>query len=82
MPIFASLTTDERKSIAAKLKCRSYDEGEILVNPGTGVHSLFIIGAGILSLTRDETDGEIELDRLGPGDHYGEIGMLTGIPAW
>ena len=34
VPIFASLTTDERKSIAAKLKCGSYDEGEILVKSG------------------------------------------------
>jgi small-conductance mechanosensitive channel/CRP-like cAMP-binding protein len=81
VPIFASLTTDERKSIAAKLKCGSYDEGEMLVKPGTVVHSLSIIGAGILSRTREETDGEIELDRLGPGDHYGEIGMLTGVPS-
>jgi CRP-like cAMP-binding protein len=23
----------------------------------------------------------MELDRLGPGDHYGEIGMLTGKPS-
>jgi small-conductance mechanosensitive channel len=81
VPIFASLTTDERKSIAARLKGASYDEGEILVNPGTVVHSLFIIGAGILSRTRDETDDELELDRLGPGDHYGEVGMLTGVPS-
>ena len=69
MPIFASLTADERTSVAARLKCTSYDEGEILLNPGTVVHSLFIIGAGILSCRRGEADGEIELDRLGPGDH-------------
>jgi signal-transduction protein with cAMP-binding, CBS, and nucleotidyltransferase domain len=79
--IFATLTSDERKTIATKLKQRSYDEGEILVQPGTVVRSLFIIGTGVLSLTRDETEGEIELDRLGPGDHYGEIGMLTGTPS-
>jgi small-conductance mechanosensitive channel len=79
--IFASLTSDERKAIAAKLKHKSYDQGEILLEPGTTVHSLFIVGSGVLSFTREESEGEIELLRLGPGDHFGEIGMLTGAPS-
>ncbi len=79
--IFASLTSDERKAIAAKLKQKSYDQGETLVEPGTVLQSLFIVGTGVLSFTREESEGEIELLRLGPGDHYGEIGMLTGAPA-
>jgi len=79
--IFASLTTEERKAIAAKLKQKSYDQGETLVEPGTVLHSLFIVGTGVLSFTREESEGEIELMRIGPGDHYGEIGMLTGAPA-
>ena len=72
--IFASLTTEERKSIAAKLKQKSYDPGETLVEPGTVLHSLYIVGSGVLSFTREESEGEIELMRLGPGDHFGEIG--------
>ena len=79
--IFASLTTEERKAIAAKLKQKSFDPGETLVEPGTTLHSLFIVGTGVLSFTREESEGEIELMRIGPGDHYGEIGMLTGAPA-
>jgi small-conductance mechanosensitive channel len=79
--IFASLTLDERKAIAARLKQKSYDQGETLVEPGTVVQSLFIVGSGVLSFTREESEGEIEVLRLGPGDHYGEIGMLTGAAA-
>ena len=79
--IFASLTTEERNMIAAKLKPKSYDKGEIVVEPGTILHSLFIVGTGVLSFTREESEGEIELLRIGPGDHFGEIGMLTGAPA-
>jgi len=79
--IFASLTTDERKSIAAKLKQKSYDEGETLVELGTVLQSLFIVGTGVVSFTREESVGEIELLRIGPGEHFGEIGMLTGAPA-
>ena len=79
--IFAALTADERHSLAAKLKPRTYDRGEALLEPGTVLHSLFIIGAGVLSLTCLVSEGEIELMRLGPGDHYGEIGLLTGAAA-
>jgi small-conductance mechanosensitive channel/CRP-like cAMP-binding protein len=79
--IFATLTPDERRAIAAKLKPASYDRGDMALEPGQVLKSLFIVGAGVLSATRDDGDGEIELWRLGPADHYGEIGMLTGAPS-
>jgi small-conductance mechanosensitive channel/CRP-like cAMP-binding protein len=81
VPIFATFTTEERAAIAAKLRQRSYDEGEILVEPGIVVQSLFIIGSGVVSFTREGIEGEMELLRLGPGDHFGEIGLLTGAAA-
>lgn len=79
--IFASLTPEERRAIAAKLIPKSYDKDEIVFEAGTTLHSLFIVGSGILSFTREESVGEMELLRIGPGDHFGEIGMLTGAPS-
>ena len=79
--IFTTFMPEECATIAAKLKRRSYDEGETLVEPGTVLQSLFIIGNGVVSITRDGIEGDMELLRLGPGDHFGEIGMLTGAPA-
>ena len=79
--IFASLMVEERQAIAAKLKPKSYDKDEILVEPGTNLCSLFIVGTGVVSVTREESQGEIEVMRMGPGDHFGEMGMLTGAPA-
>ena len=79
--IFAALTADERLSLAAKLKQATYDQGEVLVAPGKVLQSLFIVGAGVLSLRRIQSEGETELMRLGPGDHFGEIGLLTGAAA-
>jgi small-conductance mechanosensitive channel/CRP-like cAMP-binding protein len=77
--IFAALTQPERAAIAAKLAHRFYDEGEILLEPGTVMNSLVVVATGVLSCIRDET--EIEWGRLGPGDHFGEIGLLTGAPS-
>jgi small-conductance mechanosensitive channel len=79
--IFAYLTEDERKTLAAKMRVKHYDEGEAIVEPGTVLRSLFVIGAGVVSLTAVMSEGEIEFLRIGPGDHFGEIGMLTGQPA-
>jgi CRP-like cAMP-binding protein len=79
--IFAHLTEEERRTLAAKTKHKHYDEGEALVEPGTVLRSLFVIGAGVVSLTAVASEGEMELLRIGPGDHFGEIGMLTGHPS-
>jgi small-conductance mechanosensitive channel len=81
LAIFADLSDQERRTLAAKTTPRHYDEGEVLVEPGTVLRSLFIIGSGVVSLTAVASEGEIELLRIGPGDHFGEIGMLTGHPA-
>src|SRR6202521_2741154 len=43
--------------------------------------SLFVIGSGVLSLSRRNGDVDVEVLRLGPGDHYGEIGVLTDKPS-
>ncbi len=79
--IFATLAAEERAAIAAKLQQHSYDKGETLLEPGIVLQSLFIVGSGVLSLTRDDIVGEMEVMRLGPGDHFGEIGLLTGAAA-
>ena len=76
--IFASLTPEERATLAAKLHRERYDGGETLLESGKVLQSLFLIGAGVLSVKRREDDGETELLRLGPGDYFGEIALLTG----
>ncbi|MGH7032015.1 MAG: cyclic nucleotide-binding domain-containing protein, partial [Stellaceae bacterium] len=81
LDIFAGLTGEERTTLAAKSQHKHYDQGETLVEPGTVLHSLFMIGAGVVSITVIISEGEIELMRLGPGDHFGELGLLTEAPA-
>jgi small-conductance mechanosensitive channel/CRP-like cAMP-binding protein len=79
--IFTCLTPDERAAIAGKLKQASYEAGEALVQPGDVLQSLFIVGSGVLSVTRPNTVGDQDEMRFGPGDYFGEIGLLTGAPA-
>ena len=76
--IFVSLTPDERAAIAAKLKKASYDKGDVLIKPDDVLQSLFIVGSGVLSVTRRDDIGGKELLRFGPGDYFGEMGLLAG----
>jgi len=79
--IFAPLTSVERGAIAAKLQRHTYDKGERLLEPGMLSQSLFVVGSGVLSLSRRYGDVDVEVLRLAPGDHFGEIGVLTDQPS-
>ena len=79
--IFSDLTEAERETLAAKVQTHHYEEGEILVKPGALLESLHVIGSGVVSITLLSSEGEVELLRLGPGDHFGEVSLLTGHPA-
>jgi CRP-like cAMP-binding protein len=41
------------------------------------LQSLFIVGSGVLSVTRPDNIAEKEWLRFGPGDYFGEMGLLT-----
>ena len=78
--LLAGLTPTERAALAGRLRRRTCEPNEVVLEPGTVLQSLFVIGGGVLSVRR-EGAAPVEVLRLGPGDHYGEIGMLTGTPS-
>jgi small-conductance mechanosensitive channel len=75
--IFDTLMPSERAQIAEKLKQATYEQGETLIEVGTVLQSLFIVGHGVLSVTQSDGELDKELLRLGPGDHFGEFGLLA-----
>jgi small-conductance mechanosensitive channel len=76
--IFAALPAPERSAVAAKLKSRAYETDDTVLTPGTALPSLYIVAGGVLSGRRDNGEFEEEVIRFGPGDHFGEIGVLSG----
>jgi small-conductance mechanosensitive channel len=80
--IFAALTKEERATLAEKLKRKLYEPGEILLERGVVLESLFFIANGVVSVTHPDGPRWTEVLRLGPGDHFGEIALLTGEGAW
>ena len=78
IPMFAALTDIERQKLADSVSVRSYATNEVVVREGNHLGSLMILRSGVVLMSRDSFGQEEELDRLAPGDFFGETGMLTG----
>jgi CRP-like cAMP-binding protein len=75
IPIFATLTRDEKLSLAKAMSTREFDKGEVIVRQGDILPTLMMIRAGVVLM---RCDGK-EIGRLAPGDFFGETGLLAGI---
>ena len=78
VPLFASMTDEEREAMAETMRRREYRKGNLLVAQGTVLKPLMIIRSGAVWMTRSEGTMELELFRPAPGDYLGEREMLTG----
>ena len=78
VPLFASLSELEKETLAATMTRKTYRKGDVLVEQGATLSSLVVIRNGVIAVSRREDDHDVELDRLAPGDFFGEDGLFTG----
>ena len=77
--LFAELSTEERGFLAEHLHLAPFAPGEIMTKQGAIAHWLYIIMKGEASVRVSVEDGaDREVARLGSGDFFGEMGLLTG----
>ncbi len=72
IPLFSDASDEELKQVAAFAQSKEIPEGEEIVSEGGFSRELLAIEEGTAEVTRD---GE-RLADLGPGDVFGEAGML------
>jgi CRP-like cAMP-binding protein len=74
IPLFSDLDQRQLKRIARDVKERTFDEGTAVVEQGemSGI-GFFLIVEGEASVV---VDG-VPVARLGPGDHFGELALIT-----
>jgi cAMP-dependent protein kinase regulator len=72
IPLFSDAPDEELKQVAAFAQSKEVPEGEVVVEEGGFSRELLAIEEGTAEVTRD---GEHIAD-LGPGDVFGEAGML------
>ena len=72
IPLFADASDEELKQVAAFAEAREVHEGTEVIGEGEFSRALMAIEGGTAEVTRD---GE-RIAELGPGDIFGEAGMI------
>jgi hypothetical protein len=79
-PLFEELADDEREALIKEMEGETHDEGGVILSEGDAGSSMYVIVAGEVKVYTRGKSGAIYLARLGEGDFFGEVSMLTGKP--
>ncbi len=80
-PLFSDFEPDEFNMIVKGLNYHVCPEDTVIVTEGDEGDSMFVIVRGEVSvITHDQENKPFELTRLGEGDFFGEVSLLTGKP--
>jgi small-conductance mechanosensitive channel len=82
LSLFEPLGAEEKEHLRAKVVRRHFEAGEELLMQGVKAESIQFILYGVIQVAHQVQDArELKLGRLGPGDSFGKISLLTGEPA-
>ena len=80
-PIFKDFDSDLINSIGGFLHYRQFPKKTQIVVEGDASHSMYFILEGRVKVyLDDETGKEIVVNIHGPGEFFGELGLIEGIP--
>lgn len=81
VPLFADLDEVELERLAGAARRRRAERGEFILRAGESVDFLYILLSGRAKVTNSDEDGrEIILALLGPGEFFGEMGLIDENP--
>jgi len=75
--MFEVLPNDERETLLSNFLGIELDEGARLIKQGAESPGLFMLVDGEVDVVRQDEDWEITVRSLGPGDVFGEIGLVS-----
>jgi len=78
--LLAGLPWSTRRDLAVRAVRRSFTPGEVVFREGEPGDCLHLVTRGTLSVVRPSRDPGLVLQRLGPGDAFGEVGVLNSAP--
>ncbi|NMC72240.1 MAG: Flp pilus assembly complex ATPase component TadA [Myxococcales bacterium] len=80
--LFSAVQPAHREQIARAMEPRAYRAGEEIVREGDAGDAMYLVLSGRVAVVVRSQDlgASFELARLGPGDHFGEMALLTAEP--
>jgi hypothetical protein len=77
--VFPEVPRDVVAKTASRMRILSFPPGSVVIREGEPSDRFFVIAKGQAVVVQGDTSGaERELDTLGPGDYFGEVGILSG----
>jgi CRP/FNR family cyclic AMP-dependent transcriptional regulator len=81
VPLFAGLSDEELGTLAMSLGRRTFNRSMIIYHEGSPGDTLYIIESGQVRIfLLSESGQEISVNIYGPGDVFGELALLDGLP--
>jgi putative ABC transport system ATP-binding protein len=74
--LFKALTPQQLTDVAEHVKKRHFAAGETVIREGEAGEEFFVISDGEVEVIR----ADHEVARLGPGDFFGEVALISGEP--
>jgi CRP/FNR family cyclic AMP-dependent transcriptional regulator len=81
VPLFTSFTDEQLRAIGTMVKRRSAPRNTTIMAAGDPTDSLYIVLSGRLKVMMSDADGrEVILTIIGPGEFFGEMGLIDDSP--
>lgn len=80
--LFRGLTQAERDELASTMTLRHFGAGDLIIRHGDAGASMFILVEGVLEVMvpAKDSDTTVKVGRVRPGEFFGEMSLLTGLP--
>jgi CRP-like cAMP-binding protein len=82
-PLFEMLTDEEREALVQEMELEQHDEGGVVISEGDSGSSMYVIASGevkVYTSAVGSNGGPVYLAKLGEGDFFGEVSVLSGKP--
>jgi CRP/FNR family transcriptional regulator, cyclic AMP receptor protein len=79
LPLFAGLNNAHLAALAQGCSIKHVAPGAYIFLQGEPAEALFVVRSGSVAIALSSSDGrELVINEMGPGDCFGELGVLTG----
>jgi CRP/FNR family cyclic AMP-dependent transcriptional regulator len=81
VPLFASFGDEQLRTLVGVVTRRSAGRGSVIMAAGDPIDSLYIVISGRLKVMMSDAEGkEVILSLIGPGEYFGEMGLIDDSP--